>query len=740
MSEQFVGETVIAQHVSQTESLPSQDVIENPGMLNRLRKIGEKVVAVSMTALALAGGLSVKEQPAYAEATAQAVIGMPFPGKWGFNQVIQPPYTDANSSHPSVHASYGFHFATDLYPTEVDRDEVLVYGSSPNGTVTFKRSGTSDTCSTYGQNIGGRGVTFDVLINANKVGEVKYDHLDLDDVGNDPIPSGTKIGEITSEPTHPTCYQVKHAHIQLKNTTGNYACYVDHGNVGKILNPGNGIGVLGSRNTGPRQACTEVPAGGGGGGAFGSVENGRELTDGNWVYTKQGDVAWPIKPRNEWSAGDAAYWGGGTLAEVPSSQIHQNEVGYTPDGRVVGAHPPRDGTALFVAGGSGQQYYVLRGRIYPIGVGELDDLGVRDRAVPIPATGDRLSDFTNRELRLGNGEIYRFAGQPTVRQLIYETSGGMGYYINNDTVKDCLRITQGKIPLIVPQQARSYMPVTESPAIAGCSFPSNTVLFGPGGGEQWKVEGNNPYVRRRYFTPLDTHLNSGGNPQFATFSSTPALNGIPEGAPMTPPEGVALENTDNGQVFVYKDGDFHLVPWPEMISCLGVSREAIIRLPGGVVGALHQGTPMSCQFENKVIATSGSHYYIEGGRSHKIPTAAVASCIIGRKATGSVVDVAPSTLADYTPSTEAFCPYSPIPFFARYEGDPTIWKVNPDATIQHAGSMCVADYTTTPLTFWNAQRVPLGELAGHRITSDWFASTPGCYAIRDEWIAKGYWR
>lgn len=198
--------------------------------------------------------------PTQAEATvtAQAKVGMPFAGQWAYNQIVYPPYTDANSSHPTVHNEYSFQWSTDLYAAK--NTAVKVIGSSPQGTVTFKRNGTSDTCSSYGANIAGQGVTFDVLVNGVKVGEVKYDHLDLVDVGNDPIASGTVVGEITEEAIHASCYQVSHTHIQFKNTVLNQSCYVDHGNPGaSVLPEGTDLGVLNSTNTVAKQSCSLSP-------------------------------------------------------------------------------------------------------------------------------------------------------------------------------------------------------------------------------------------------------------------------------------------------------------------------------------------------------------------------------------------------------------------------------------------------------------------------------------------------
>jgi hypothetical protein len=196
---------------------------------------------------------------ASASASKRVTIGMPFTGRWAYNKLVKPPYTDENSSHPSVHEAYGFDWATDLYAAQ--NTDVKVLGASDQGTVTFQRIGTSDTCAEYGKSIGGWGITFSVLVDGSKIGEVKYDHLDLDDVGDKPIASGTKIGKITSEALHATCYQARHAHIQLRNTEGNYACFTDRGNPGGVeISQGLAIGTVGSDSKVPKQSCDIVQA------------------------------------------------------------------------------------------------------------------------------------------------------------------------------------------------------------------------------------------------------------------------------------------------------------------------------------------------------------------------------------------------------------------------------------------------------------------------------------------------
>lgn len=212
--------------------------------------------STTLSALTLREAIDPDEANAATETTV-AIIGMPFKAQWAYNEIVNPPYDDNNSSHPSAHDNHGFDWATDLYPVDDDHT-IRVYGSSSSGEVKFKRNRISDTCSSHGSGIAGKGVVFDVLVKGSKIGEVKYDHLDLVDVGDDAIASGTKIGVITEEPLHALCYQTQHVHVQLKNTEGMHACYVDHSDVGKTLTAKTDFGILGSSNSGAKQACSEI--------------------------------------------------------------------------------------------------------------------------------------------------------------------------------------------------------------------------------------------------------------------------------------------------------------------------------------------------------------------------------------------------------------------------------------------------------------------------------------------------
>ncbi|HET7641779.1 MAG TPA: hypothetical protein VFK47_23910, partial [Ktedonobacteraceae bacterium] len=224
-------------------------------LVDGLRNRWAALAAIGATVGALAAPM-IDQERAFAD-SAQVTIGMPFAGKWGWNVHKSPPYTDDNSSHPSVHAAYGSDWATDLYPG--DNKNVKLYGTSSQGTVTFKRSATTDTCASAGANIAGRGVIFDVRVNGVKIGKVKYDHLDLTDVGDDPVVSGTKIGTVTTEPLDDSCFQIRHTHVELTNDI-HYACYTDKGDVGATVAEEEAIGIIGSPNLAGKQACSDEPA------------------------------------------------------------------------------------------------------------------------------------------------------------------------------------------------------------------------------------------------------------------------------------------------------------------------------------------------------------------------------------------------------------------------------------------------------------------------------------------------
>jgi hypothetical protein len=182
---------------------------------------------------------------------AQAVIGMPFSGKWAYNAIVQPPYTDSNSSHPSVHTKYYGDWATDVYAAD---------GTAVTLQVTYPTTGATFYWISRPNGSCGQRTVIGVKVNGTDVGSVYFEHL------NNAVTSGTITNGMTVGNVHQwtvngsVCNPGPHVHVELKNTT-NYACYVDHGNPGVTLSQGDNLSVLGSTNTGAQQACASVPSG-----------------------------------------------------------------------------------------------------------------------------------------------------------------------------------------------------------------------------------------------------------------------------------------------------------------------------------------------------------------------------------------------------------------------------------------------------------------------------------------------
>jgi hypothetical protein len=187
--------------------------------------------------------------PAVADATHQVAVDMPFTGKWAYNANVNPPWTDSNSSHPSVHHTPGGgDWATDLYGAEGTAVKLKV--SNPTDSLSFSWGTSSTSC--------GQSTRINVLIGGVNVGWVYFAHID-NAVTSGPISNGMTIGTVHD---WGGCNPGTHVHVEYKNTS-NYSCWVGHGNPGASLNLGDHIGVLGSTNTGAKQECTSIPDGGG---------------------------------------------------------------------------------------------------------------------------------------------------------------------------------------------------------------------------------------------------------------------------------------------------------------------------------------------------------------------------------------------------------------------------------------------------------------------------------------------
>lgn len=467
---------------------------------------------------------------------------------------------------------------------------------------------------------------------------------------------------------------------------------------------------------------------------YDAIAEGQEFySDEGWVYTRAGNAAWPIKHKNNWTATDKSTWGGDPVGPVDTRQTHDHEAGYTIDGqRSYGAHPAQQGTAVY-EGNNPQQWYFYHGRAYPITVGEIDDLGVRNRALHIPE--GRLNDFKGGNIPFDNGSLYRFAGTNRVNQIVEQPGGyELSYHVNNETVLSCIELSQSKHLEIIPQSARNNgigrYGTSEISTPAICNFPSGMVLLGPGGVEQWRITGDNRnqgYERHYFPNDLITYLHTAGNPQYALMRSVAALNNAPQGANMGVPNGQFFMDASNGDVFKAENNDFRKVTSPDMLACIG--NPPTFKIPRSVLGTMHQGQPLECAFENRILqAPDGKAYYVEHGKRHPIGNTAIRDCISIRNGAGGAAGVSSDAINGFTPNTPAHCTYENEPGlnFVQESGDTTVWLVNPDGTKRHVGRNCVVDPYTTPQKKFHIFTVPKGETGGHVQTSDFFGDPSNC--------------
>jgi len=201
--------------------------------------------------------------PATADATHQAVIGMPFTGKWAYNVATAASCGSGSNqtSHPSCHMtnpSTGYlwgDWATDAYAG--DGTDVKLSVPYATGTLAYVFVPvTNGSC--------GHRVEVTVKVGGTEVGQVYFDHLKSEvtsQAGLDAaMSSGGVIGKVDQ-----TCHiGYSHTHIELKSTP-DHACYVNYSNTnntaGMTVNQDSNFGVLGSPNTGKQQACASVPSG-----------------------------------------------------------------------------------------------------------------------------------------------------------------------------------------------------------------------------------------------------------------------------------------------------------------------------------------------------------------------------------------------------------------------------------------------------------------------------------------------
>jgi Fibronectin type III domain len=201
-----------------------------------------------------------------------ATVGMPFTGTWASNVLVNPPYTTDNSSYPAVHpANNGGDWATDLYAAE--GTPVTLQVTSPDGPVTFTWESSTTSCGTSSK--------VDVFVNGGFVGWIYYGHVQGGRGTNtaDPQPTnGTTLGTVHDWGNG--CNDGPHVHIELSNASAStYACWTDNGQPGVTLSQGASLGLLGSLNNGPKQACTGAPP------TAPSAPSGVSATPGNGAAT-----------------------------------------------------------------------------------------------------------------------------------------------------------------------------------------------------------------------------------------------------------------------------------------------------------------------------------------------------------------------------------------------------------------------------------------------------------------------
>jgi surface antigen len=465
--------------------------------------------------------------------------------------------------------------------------------------------------------------------------------------------------------------------------------------------------------------------------AYSAVPENGLLTDGNWVYDKVGGSAWPIKPKSQWSASDANYWGGNPV-NVSTIDVHNHEVGYDQNGRNYGAHPPQDTTAVKIDGGSGDVYDFVGGNAYKIGsMGELAILGIA-KVQRVPGTGNRLDDFIGKPLKLPSGTMYRFADISQVRIFAQQPDGSNpAMLVPNETSLDCFESVQGKNLRILPDSTQQYLfgqnglPINESSLQAGCGFPGNWVMNAPSSQERWYIGGDgvsSAYHRHYYPNLLSMYVDTGGSPFLHTMRSVDALNGAPRGADMATNPHSFFRNSSSGNIYWWGDDNVaHKVQSMDSLSCMGGPN--VINVPAEALVGVPEGNAAQCAFEGKLLhdTNDGSVWYIKDGQRHYVLNMAIAYGLEGRVAStqGRMTDASDANIKTYSPGAATFVPYGP-PVFLKYSGDPSVWLTLPDGTRKHAMSLCNGA---------NVLTVPTGEFDGHVDTGNWSANPTDCNKI-----------
>jgi hypothetical protein len=213
---------------------------------------GGKRAAVCGAIIALF--VSVIAAPNASAEVPQAVVGMPFTGKWAYSNPTTASCgaNASQTSHPSCHEIYFGDWSTDVYQAAgVDVKLQIPYAT---GVLSF----SWDTSAT-----GSCGETrrVRVYVGGAQVGQVQFSHLSNAAQTNTPPTNGMVVGKIANLSCNPGGAG-KHVHLEFKNAS-NRACFVNHStastSAGMTLDEWTPIGVLGSENTGIRQVCASVP-------------------------------------------------------------------------------------------------------------------------------------------------------------------------------------------------------------------------------------------------------------------------------------------------------------------------------------------------------------------------------------------------------------------------------------------------------------------------------------------------
>jgi hypothetical protein len=298
-------------------------------------------------------------------------------------------------------------------------------------------------------------------------------------------------------------------------------------------------------------------------------------------------------------------------------------------------------------------------------------------------------------------------------------------------VQDCIRVAKGGSAQRVPQSlVNRFLGVgTFQGNTSTCAFNEQVVYYGTGGAERWQITGNNgsaPYVRRMYASTLAIHCYRGPAPTIREISAG-GVNAPAVGAQIHCPNNTYLRNNQNGQTFQWWDGQLHYISSPEMLSCLTQGNTSVvIPLDEPAFGGAPQGAPAQCQFEGKLLqAPNGQVFWVKDGARRYVGNAQIRNCLTVRANAGVPIPVPVDTVNSYTLGANAYCTYPADIRFVRGDGQPEVWRVYPNGTRQHAGSLCSPQ--TDPR--YTVHVVPAGEVDGHQYVGVFEATASACAAI-----------